>query len=96
MTPEQANIKRNELNAAARQAKAAGDVAIAQRCRTLAITLRLIAEATHDRLRAELIARYEKDRDDLNEYLTSTGRWSPEFQKWASDPEAPSAENIST
>ena len=93
MTPEQATAKRNELNALARKAEVEGNEALASRCRILGTNLRdMVSEdpATRDRA----TAGYAKNKADLEEWLTKTGKWSPEFQAWVADPGAPSAENV--
>lgn len=59
LTSEECHAKRNELNAMARKAEAAGDEALECRCRLLASNLLLMADPkTRDRG----LAMYEKNK----------------------------------
>ena len=59
MTPEECHTKRNELNAMARERKAAGDEAMESWCRIMASNLLLMADP---KTRERGAAMYEKNK----------------------------------
>ena len=75
LSPAECLAKRNDLLAAARDAEAAGNMAVATRSRTLASNLELMASedpATRDRGKLW----FDKNRADLDAYLNKTGPYA--------------------